>query len=425
MDMSIHELGMQRALLFQGFACFGHDQARLLGLDRLYFVTREGEFFKAVHDSLFEEPVDGRPPIDTKLIEASRQSTFGPSISVSMHADLNRLWKLYPRITPIAFLKSLNLQSEQFAPYFARQKFALDQSIEHPWRDPGFLKILNDSAFVRLLRDSLETDRELAKAYFSPLFADNDRIGIVEIGWQGSIQDNLALLFPDKQFHGFYLGLAAAKNPPVPNSVKAAFGPDRNRPGSYRHLLDAVNVLEFMLLAPGGSVARYTRSSLGGVSALRTPNAVEDALIRKFSLPFQSGVIRAGSAKLTRNLVSDLAAGTLRSKALSEWSKILGQPHPALVESYFSLKSNEEFGMGEFRDQSQTPTWRTIGLSPFSGGNRSRLIRYLTYSQWAQGMRRRRDLPALKRWILYVLMRMAIAAKPVVQSRRKANSPGL
>ena len=103
--------------------------------------------------------------------------------------------------------------------------------------------------------------------------------------------------------------------------------------------------------------------------------------------------------------------------ALDAWSRLLSEPDPALVESYFALKSNEEFGMGEYRDQSQTPGWGMILLAPLSRARRARLIRYLTYSQWAEGMRHRRDLPLLKRSVLYVLMRIAIAVKSLIHRR--------
>lgn len=425
MEPRPHSLGRRRALLFQGFACFAHDQAVQLGLDRLHFITREGHFYRRVHETLFGSSTDGKPTIGTILLDASRQSTFGPSVLVT--GDLQRLWNLYPRITPLAFIKSLNLEEESLAPFFNHAGLPLDMPVERPWSDTRFLKVLRDPGFARAMAGQIEEHRDLTKAYFSPILAGRNAVGIVEIGWQGSIQDNLALLFPDIRFHGFYLGLAIAKNPPVANSSKLAFGPDRNRSPADRHLLNAVNVLEFICLAPGGSVMRYERDPAGAVRPIRSHNASEDELIEKFSIPFQQGVIEASSREQAAPLLDSLRDGSLRGRAIAEWSKLLSEPDPALVAAYFALKSNEEFGMGEFRDQAQTPTWGVIALAPFSKKDRSRLIRYLTYSQWAEGMSRRKDLPLLKRWVLYRLMRIAIAVKAFVHgsavktaSRRQA-----
>jgi len=417
-----HEYGRQKALLFQAFAYFAHRQARDLNLDTLYFITREGAFFKAVHESLFREPWKGEAPIDTVLLEASRQSTFGPSVATGSELDLSRLWNLYPRITPRAFLKSLNLDEEEFARFFELKGLPLDHLVSAPWKDENFQKVLGDEAFRQRMKNCLENDSEITQSYFSPRFEGKEKIGLVEIGWQGSIQDGLALIYPNKHFYGFYLGLAIAKNPALPNSSKFAFGPDRNRSRHHKELLNAVNLLEFMCLSPGGSTSGYRLQTPEVAVAERTRSAAEDALIEQFSIPFQRGVISQSSPSQLVKLQELDDSGGLRKSALRQWANILEQPQPDLVQAYFALKSNEEFGMGEFRDQAATPSWMTIGISPFSAHARESLIRYLTYSQWAKGLRSRQDISVSKRWVLYFLMRTALIAKTWTHAHKAKKS---
>jgi hypothetical protein len=141
-SISIEEYGRQKALLFQGFALFAYQCACKLSLDTLYFVTREGAFFKAVHESLFPESLDGKALPDTALLEASRQATFGPAVAASDKMDLSRLWNLYPRITPQAFLKSLNLDEGELGTYFERRGLDLNGIIEQPWANCDFVSVL-------------------------------------------------------------------------------------------------------------------------------------------------------------------------------------------------------------------------------------------------------------------------------------------
>lgn len=418
MNSAIEELGREKAVLFQGFICFARNEAIQLGLDRLFFLTREGVFFMSVYKSLFTNASDSLLQNGVHLIEASRQSTFGPSILTKDMPHLTRLWNLYPKITPNAFLKSLNLEIDQFAQYFRHAKLALNEPVAQPWQDKQFLKVIRDHEFSILMKASIARNKDLAMGYFSPFFDGQDRIGIVEIGWQGSIQDSLALMYPAKQFHGFYLGLAISKNPALPNCTKVAFGPDRNKSNDNCHLLNAVNVLEFASLSPGGSVVCFDKSSKDEIFAKRAVNEAEDSAIEQFSIPFQHAVIKEGSFYRAQELMKLLENESLKPCAMMAWSTLLSKPHPDLVKGYFALKSNEEFGLGEFRDQSKTPTWKTILLACVSGTKRSDLIAYLTYSQWAEGMLKRRDLTWLKRRVLYVLMRIAISAKSYIHSHK-------
>ncbi len=422
MQESARALGAEAAALFQGLASFAQQRARELGLERLYFVTREGTFYRQVHDALFP-PEAKAPAVPSALVEASRQATFGPAVHQSGPVGLERLWNLYPRLSPEAFLKSLNLEPGRFRAYFAHAGLEPQSIVEHPGADSRFQRVLRNPEFITESQRSLERDCALARSYFERAFEGQSRIGLLEIGWQGSIQDNLALLFPERRFFGFYLGLAVAKNAPVGNSEKQAFGPDRNRSTAHRSLLNAVNVLEFMSLTRGGSVTRYVAGAGGQAVAERALNAQEDEHIRRFSEPFQQGVISGCSPERAPGLLAGLKSGETRQAALDAWHRILDDPDPALVESYFALKSNEEFGMGEFRNQSSTPSWGTLLKAPLDSGSRRALIRYLTYSQWAQGMRRRRDLPFVKRWTLYFLVRTAIAAKAIQHGRlRRQNA---
>lgn len=89
-------LGVQAAPLFIGFALWIAEQAVLHKLDRLYFFTREGEFFHKVFSTLFPQ---GRlfghdlPPAD--ILEVSRLSTFAPSMRDASIQEMSRIWSLF------------------------------------------------------------------------------------------------------------------------------------------------------------------------------------------------------------------------------------------------------------------------------------------------------------------------------------------
>jgi hypothetical protein len=413
---SAFELGRRHADLFLGFSCFLKEQAELGDIDTLFFCTREGVFFKAVFEALFNRP-ESAGQLNTVLLEVSRLSSFAPSLVAGQSIDIAPLFKLYASMSPDSILRSLGQDPGESSDLM--DKHGLDR--EEQFGNPSASRLaafLNDPVFIQRVHPRMSEQRSALNAYLQHRLGTREKVGFVEIGWRGTIQNSVAQLFPKKTFHGMYLGLALERQTMNSNCRKTAYGPDRNISAENADLLDAINVLEFVCLSTGGSAQGYETHPDGSVTARMQHFVEEDACIAEFSVPYQQGVLSAAAESDAGAVYQAHLSGPLRASALDRWRDLLCKPNPFLVETYFKLKSNEQFGRGTISDQAAVPTFATVMLAPFSSSRRQQLTRYLTYSQWVEGMLRRNDLRLFQRLVFSGLMRIARKYKHRVHSSR-------
>lgn len=415
-------LGRRRAKLFIGFACFLYDQCLSSQIQLLNFCTREGVFFRTVFEALFNRDGQDLPRIRTQLLEASRLSTFAASFSTGGKPDFARLFRLYKKQSASTVLTSLGLDPKDYSDFLSKHSLEADKMHDDPSRSLELNRFLADPEVMTPIKKAVSDQRNALVKYLAGRFEGANCLGFVDIGWQGTIQDAISGLFPEKTFHGMYLGLALQRNEPGANCTKTAYGPDRNRSTGDYDLLDAVNVLEFICLSNGGSAVAYRPGPHDALVAEMRHNPDEDALVEQFSLPFQQGVLEVAMNSNPEQLLRDHRSGLLTRDALRQWRGILHEPDTALVKAYFALKSNEEFGYGSINDQSFVPSTLTVLAAPLSAEKRRQLIRYLTYSQWAEGMKARSDLPAYKRTMFYFLMQLALLYKRRIQDLKASSA---
>lgn len=402
--------GQLHADLFLGFITFLFDNCQQRGIEDLFFCTREGVFFKALFDSVFKRSPEFST-VRTHVLEASRLSVFPATVIGENELELSGLFRLYKRQSPTTLLKSLGLDFENYADLFARYNLdpnLLEKEFEFMNRLQGFLA---DHEFKERTYPKLRNHKSAVLGYLSQCFAGCQRIGFVDIGWRGTIQNSIATLMSERQFIGLYMGLAFERNIMRPNCEKIAYGPNQNNSREYVDLLHAVNVLEFVCLSTGGSASGYAQNTTGQFAANMSIDAQENLCIEEFSIPFQQGVLSAVCKAEPQELIAAHQGGRLREIAMEQWSNIIRKPPQELVDAYFSLKSNEVFGRGMMADQAITPSlWHSL-TALVSQNRRLQLIRFLTYNQWAEGYLMRRDVNRYYRWLIYALMRLATLYK--------------
>lgn len=412
-----YHLGRGSAELFIGFSAFLHRQAVASEVERLFFITREGVFFKRVFETLFGEQF-GSTSIRTGLLRASRMSVFPPSIVNESGLYLKDIFRLYPNHSPSSLLTSLGLTPSEYESL--AQSYGLKMNaIVHSAAEKRHLEaFVADARFLDLALPELIRKRSTAMRYFQAEFEGLKKIGLVEIGWRGTAQAAIGRLFPGLHFVGMYLGLAEDRNLLGANCERHAYGPNQNHSSEYLDLLHAVNVLEFACLSECGSTVGYEDGAGGHVSPRVEIDPLENRRIREFSQPFQEGVLAVAGETKIGELWQWYDSGQLRPLALSKWRNLIKRPNPDLVKAYFSLRSNERFGLGEISSQAIVPTISELVASFVSSRHRHQTIRFLVYTQWVEGMGCRSDLNGPQRWIITTLMRFARRYKSWRQSYR-------
>ena len=340
-------------------------QVQAVALDKqvgkVFFFTREGEFFQRLYQVLRDaSPLKAQMP-EAELLEVSRIATFAPSIFHLSLDEMMRVWNLYSTQSPGAMLKTLDLNAEEFKTYFDRYDMPLDVTIKYPWLDQRMQRLFQDDEFISLANSAFSEKRRRMCGYLSSrgLVQGLKSCVVVDIGWRGTIQDNIAKVFPETMFHGIYLGLSKMLNPQYSNVSKYAAGPDLNKDDSSedQELLRFVAPLEMLTNSDSGSVVGYDEDQ-SGWRAVRYHSKAEDEVFHNFTNAFQKRMLDVVRENADLFLSFSLDRELLKKKSRSAWWSLMKRPPVDVVKAYFGLSHNETFGVGAF-----VP--RTEGLGRF------------------------------------------------------------
>lgn len=340
--------GVDFVLPMAGFLTHIYEIAQLNNADRILFFTREGVFFKCAYDTLYKE-VAGRRP-ETYLVEVSRIATFGASLRECSIKEMMRLWNQYSIQSLGTMFKSLNIAVDVRLKDLLRDHgLDLAEVIKYPWQDARVAALFVDDRFLALMNLHITLARDSLKAYFAGLGLANlsGPTVVVDIGWRGTIQDNLAYLFPDATLIGCYWGLNSYLNEQPANVKKYAYGPDLNQSPNSCELLNMVSPLEMLTNSATGSVVGYEYHQDRSLPRRQHDNN-EDAVHEKYIILFQTSCIQGLLAIRQLFMASVLSSGDLRPKFYKWWHDIVSCPPPAICEAFLALSHNETFGAGTF-----------------------------------------------------------------------------
>lgn len=386
-DREAYDFGRRCSLLPVGFVLFAMECAVADGVDKLHFFTREGEFFLDIYRRLAAADVLGFPAPAAGLLEVSRLSTFAGSLREFSIAELMRLWTQYSVQSPGALFASLGIDTREFESLAGKHGLEFDQVVQYPWQDGRMIAFLTDPEVRRRIERCLDEKRTRLLAYLGAagLSDSGGQFGIVDIGWRGTIQDNLAHALPTATLRGYYLALNRFLNEQPANATKSAFGPDLNRGPEYGHLLDFVAPVEMLCNSPNGSVTGYEMGA-DRMVANRHVDRVENEVYEAWSRHFQAGVLDSVAFWSDFLRTNAYSADEVRPAALSIWSTIIQHPPRRLAQAYFCLKHNETFGVGGFVDKGETPTTADLVLVGFSARRRARVRNFLRDVGWLPGL---------------------------------------
>ena len=403
-------LGAKMAPLFVGFVLFIAESAIRGSLEKIFFFTREGEFFQKVWQTLFKDSrLVGHKLPQVESLEVSRFSTFCASLQEVSIAEIMRLWSLYRVHSLDSLLASLGLTTGELCEVLLRHGIDPKESIKHPWGDARVQNLFQDSEFMESIQAKIRHDRPLLLDYLNQkgLNFEIRQAGIVDIGWRGSIQDNLCLLLPDCRISGFYLGLQKYLNNQPRNSSKQAYGPNANVNSEFLDLLDPVSVLEMLCSSQTGSVKAYKKTPSGEIVAEQFQETEATHVAAEFSQNFQKGVLSAcavWSQYVSTHVITSLE---LRMPACSLWRDLVSHANENLATAYSQIKQNDVFGAGTFIDKKSVPSFRQIFLAFIIPKQRLYLLNFIRQTQWPAGIWARNDIKSHHKLLLVGILKLA------------------
>lgn len=360
-----------------GFVLHVMEEALRRRVDKVFFMTREGTFFRRIYDLLVEIDVCdvGTYPPSADL-EVSRRATFAASLEDFAIEPLMRLWSQYSTQSLAALAASLGIDLAEWQRTAERLGIDVDQPIRYPWQDSAFLDFISRPVILRSGREAIARQCEalmhyLAQAGFEP-HEDKQRL-VVDIGWRGTIQDNLAAIVSGR-IHGCYFGLERFLNPQPRNATKTGFVFDA--PRGFPLSIPEVAGFEFLFNSPGGSTLGYANGK-----AVRELIAEEEAVVCGPVAALQQRMLAAA-----RQVADYVRRHGLVSRDILDVSREIvdlfaKRPPVEVAEAFFDLSHNESFGAGIVQ---------SMGFDPSALGTLHQLegaSLHGTVTGWLEGLR--------------------------------------
>jgi len=315
------------------------EEAVRLGLDRVHYLSREGAFLASVHRLV--APILAGPNAPRAIhLEASRRSTFGATLRDLSNEELRRMWSQYPAQSPRALLVSIGADPEAYRSDLSAAGLDLETVIDDIANDQRVQQFLErPSVRERLLAGAAEQRELLARYLEAREFTGSDAV-LVDIGWRGTVQDNLCAILPDTRIHGVYLGLFPYLNAQPVNGTKRGVVFDANRGDRFEHV-NPPAAIEGPWTPVMPSVIGYEADADGAVRAVLEPELGRaDTLVDRFI----EGTRRAAPIVAEAFARVGASTGLLRAALADELERYYLEPEPGVADIWFSSSHDDTFG---------------------------------------------------------------------------------
>lgn len=357
----------------------------------LFFLTREGEFFIKVWNKIISNGFlrSSEPPVS--LLEVSRISTYGPAI-LSSSDSLAQLFLVYRRQNLHSFLKSLNCYSADVLAILKEKGISENKALRlktHSSFSSELMlsEMLGNDQLSNYVYQLLGKHRKLLIQYLRTKGINLNSVqkfGLVDIGWRGSIQDNLAQVLGDNdRLVGYYCGLKSFLTPSQKYCKKRgiffdvnASGDEEFSPLTWRQPWDLA-VFEMLTTSALGSVKGYVFRDKD-IVPIRPINEDEQKSFYRYAYFYQKGVLDALGywGDWINKTMRDYSE--LRPLAIRAYEKLCFAPPEHFKQALAFYYYEDEYGLGKDVDYSKIKICEGIPIKQgvknlFSNNGRKKL----------------------------------------------------
>lgn len=353
----IYNIGIDLAPLAYFFIYDNIKNAHSLGYDKIYYQTREGETFIKFHDLIMQENIFDFK-MDSEILEVSRIATFTPSLNRIDTGNLLRLWAQYREQSLASLFKTLNIDINIFKDKIKEYGLKEKEVLSNPQYDFRLWSFLEDDEISKKLElERVKKKEELIKYFDSKISSKTKKIYLTDIGWRGTIQDNLAYIFKDTKIDGYYMTLFEYYNYQPKNTFKYAF--IENQDFQYNTFQFLITLLETCFTPATGSVIGYKDKK-----AIRKIITNEKSFNEKNISFIQEGIID-GIKQINKYMKYRSVFKEDYIKYVENLlTKIKLYPSNEMVDVYTSIVHNDIFGTGDIISKNKKITFFEK-LNPF------------------------------------------------------------
>ncbi|MBX9899787.1 MAG: hypothetical protein K2Y28_03300 [Burkholderiaceae bacterium] len=313
------------------------------GDDVVIYLSREGKFLCRVHEEIWSTL-----PVEYQLIkpvhaETSRRSLFSPAFAANEKLALSIFASQYPDASIYSLLKTIcSSEGLREIPDSLRNYF-FNTSIS-VLRERNLLEIVGDELYFKIVA-YCENQNLLLKKYFAnkDIFSIQKTALICDIGWRGTMQDLLKIIYSEVDTVGVYLGLFPFKIPQFSGTKKIGLIFDGNKDDSYSHV-DPPAAIERPWTPNIGSCVSYGENSKE-VFAICDESDCTDQTSKDISL-FQEGVLEASQHILNCVALYGIPISALRPNLKARLSSYYTNVSSGISEIWFDSSHDDTFGSG-------------------------------------------------------------------------------
>lgn len=258
------------------------------GLDEVFFLSREGEYLKKLFDE-YQKHIYGKK-IKTNYLLVSRKATYLPSLKSLERENFASLLQQYVYINLKEFLGSLNfskeeiyeildsysedcktiLKTEKLNENEVKEMQALveknyDKKIIYLYESKILTYLKKNNKFKKIYEHNRVEQNKLFKKYIKSMSKEK-KICVVDIGWNGSIQDNIAnILGKEYKVTGYLFGLVTREDPKKiakkNNKQGLIFTNVPTISNNFELFSENRTIYEVLLGASHGSANKYTEKN--------------------------------------------------------------------------------------------------------------------------------------------------------------------
>lgn len=278
--------------LIFGFVLWVMARTKEAKIDKLAFIARDGWLPHQLFENLKDQ--GGLAHVLTSYVHFSRR--VGLQIGIK-EWDIEQLWSAFGGKVPKPIedcLATLGYEANSMHPHLERFGFQIGDTVSDDRR--GMAHMLASTTFNSAL-SAARSHRDEFNEYFDRHFSPDQKIGLVDIGWNGNIQryliGSLDRRYSKEQFLGLYLGLHSSAHPNrqrgyVMEGWMSNYG---NIPHVQEYLQSGgVELLEFALTADHGTALGFTKDANGNVMPILEELQPQEADYREKAMKVQAGI---------------------------------------------------------------------------------------------------------------------------------------
>lgn len=379
-DFGYHYVG----ILFFAFNSWLLEQARKDNIERLYFLSRDGYILRKVYDFM-SQSFDRSP--QSEYVYASRRALNLPAIVELDDTTLDFLVSGTSTLRVAQFLERIGFNPSQFTKVITEAGYSHRDDLVINGKDYANLRRL----FTLLsgdIRKKAATERNNLFAYFDSIgLLEEKKIGVVDIGWHGTLQYSINKLLQiygrEPSIKGYYLGtFHKAKELHEAGQHMSAYLCEFGQPEYFHEIIKyCVEIFEFIHIAPHGSVINFERIN-GTIKPIFDQDDQESEKIAKAQTVQKGALDFIDDSVKTWKQFNFLRIS--KKTAVKPLARILRNPTATEAMLLGDLEHAEGFGnVYVKRYIAKPPKWSTLLTNPYS------LFQGYRKAFWRKGYKKR------------------------------------